>query len=68
MAGRLLHLISTADWDMFQRDGTWAPPSLATEGFVHCTGDDALLLRVANSFYRDHPGLFVVLSLDATKL
>ena len=32
--------------------GSYAPGSLATEGFVHCSGDDETLLRVANAFYR----------------
>jgi uncharacterized protein (DUF952 family) len=68
VAPALLHLIHFADWERFQRDGSWAPASLTNEGFVHCTGDDALLLRVANSFYRDERGQFMVLSIDPDRL
>ena len=48
---------------------TYAPASLADEGFVHCTAGDDLLLQVANSFYADvEPDDFLVLSLDEDRL
>lgn len=37
--------------------------TLATEGFIHCTGEPALLLQVANRFYRNQPGDFVILCI-----
>jgi uncharacterized protein len=59
----ILHLIPLAVWN-----GGWREPiepeSLATEGFVHCTGDDATLLRVANQFYRSIEGTVLALSID----
>jgi uncharacterized protein (DUF952 family) len=64
----ILHLAPAADWDEVPAGGTYAPASLATEGFVHCTGDDETLLRVANAFYRQLPGELVVLTLDETRL
>ncbi len=64
----ILHLVSAAVWDAVPVGGSYAPPSLATEGFVHCTGDDAVLLQVANAFYRELGGDVVALSLDEAKL
>ena len=55
-------------WDAVPAGGTYAPASLDTEGFVHCTGDDATLLVVANAFYRGVPGDMVVLTLDPGRL
>lgn len=64
----ILHLAPAADWDAVPPGGSYAPASLAADGFVHCTGDDATLLRVANAFYRQLPGELVVLTLDETRL
>ena len=33
----LYHLATQADWDAYQSAGTITPPSLADEGFVHCS-------------------------------
>lgn len=58
----MLHLLPLAHWRAAER---WiAPPSLEQEGFVHCTDDTETLVKVANHFYRDDPGAFVVLVLD----
>ncbi|PNG16445.1 DUF952 domain-containing protein [Streptomyces cahuitamycinicus] len=32
---------------------TYAPDSLADEGFVHCSPDEATTVAVVNAFYRD---------------
>ncbi|QVQ52955.1 cupin domain-containing protein [Spiractinospora alimapuensis] len=65
----LLHL-TTADhadpthWP----DGRLTPASLESEGFVHASGDDATLLAVANTLYRDVPGPLVALEIDPDRL
>jgi uncharacterized protein (DUF952 family) len=66
--GVILHLVDDATWQSVPRDQPWAPPSLADEGFVHCSGDDAVMLEVANRFYRSVPGTLLVLSLDLDRL
>ncbi|AEF41391.1 DUF952 domain-containing protein [Hoyosella subflava] len=59
----MLHLMPLAAWRA--HSGAWIRPgSLATEGFIHCTSDEATLTAVANHFYRGHPGDFVVLVID----
>jgi uncharacterized protein (DUF952 family) len=65
---RILHLLRENEWRALPAAGTWSPPSLATEGFVHCTGDDELMLAVANRFYRHEMAPLVVLSLDTARL
>lgn len=65
----LLHL-TTADhadpahWSQ----GRLAPASLDAEGFVHASGDDATLLAVANTLYRDAEGPLVALEIDADRV
>jgi uncharacterized protein len=63
----VLHLLPLDDWNS-NRNTPVAPESLKTEGFVHCTADDATLLRVANQFYVGVPGLMVALTIDTDRL
>jgi len=61
----ILHLVAEPDWLSLEPGApTYVPASLATEGFVHCTGDDELLLEVATTYYRSTPGPFLVLTID----
>ena len=64
----ILHLLDAATWDAVREDRTYSPASLASEGFVHCTGDRDTLLVVANSFYRGAPGDHVALEIDEDAL
>jgi uncharacterized protein (DUF952 family) len=52
-------LLSPADWAQAEKEGTWAPPSLAQEGFIHASPADQLT-RVANKYYRQFPQVQVV--------
>ncbi len=64
----ILHLIERASWDAVRASRQHEPASLASEGFVHCTGDLDTLLVVANSFYQDVAGELVALELDERAL
>ena len=46
----------------------YLPAEYAIDGFVHCTAGDELMLAVANRFYKEVGGGFVLLSLDAELL
>lgn len=61
------HLVAASDWRA-AGPRTYTPPSLASEGFVHCAGDLATVLDVANRFYRDVPGEVLVLDLAEERL
>ena len=64
----ILHLMPRPAWEQWRDAGTNEPPSLASEGFVHCTGNDDLMLAVANRFYSGEPGEVVVVTLDEGRL
>jgi uncharacterized protein (DUF952 family) len=64
----ILHLMPVAAWGVWRDGGTYEPASLSIEGFVHCTGDDDLMLTVANQFYAEEPGELVVVTLDEARL
>lgn len=49
------------------RDG-YAPASLATEGFVHCTATRALVLQVAADYYAAVAEPLLVLAIETAKL
>jgi uncharacterized protein (DUF952 family) len=64
----ILHLVAEEVWRTLGPGDRYAPASLDTEGFVHCTADDDLLLRVANAFYVGDHRPMVVLGLDPDRL
>ena len=50
------------------RDGVYTPPSLATEGFIHCTATPALTLQVAADYFANAAEPLVVLAIDPARL
>lgn len=65
--GLVLHLVPAADWAA-DADRPYAPDSLAEEGFVHCSPDEATTLAVATAFYADAPRPLLALHLDPSLL
>ncbi|MDX2563667.1 DUF952 domain-containing protein [Streptomyces sp. NPDC087219] len=63
----LLHVVPLADWSAAP-DAPYAPASLAAEGFVHCSPDEAAALVIADARYRDVPGPLLVLVIDEERL
>jgi uncharacterized protein (DUF952 family) len=65
----LYHLVPQATWSSCKASKTaYFPPTYDQDGFIHLTADPALLLTVANHFYKGVPGDWIVLKLDAGKL
>lgn len=63
------HLVWNSDWIARSRDGLYKPESLESEGFVHCTREPQMLLKVADQFFgdvRSEPLLCLV--IDAARL
>ena len=58
----ILHLLTASEWAGADAP-EYRPESLATDGFIHCSADDDLILDVANHVYRDS-GEVLVLSID----
>jgi uncharacterized protein (DUF952 family) len=62
------HLTPAAWWNEADPQAPLGAPSLATEGFIHCTTGAAEMVATANRHYRDDPRDFVVLTLDLDRL
>ncbi len=58
------HLAPAAAWAGRDPTAPIAPPSLAAEGFVHCTDGAEAMVATANRHYWDDPRDFVVLTID----
>ena len=64
----ILHLVSTHDWNAAPPDQPFTPKAYAADGFIHCTFGDALMLSVANRFYKSQPGEFLAIAIDETRV
>lgn len=65
---RILHLALADDFQALAPDEPYLPPGFQQDGFIHCTQGGDVLLRVANAFYRNVAGEFLVLIIDADKV
>lgn len=63
----LYHIVPLADWNA-DPGRPYAPASLAGEGFVHCSPDEATTLAVVNAFYRTARRPLLALLLDEERL
>lgn len=62
----ILHLLTRKSWLEAQAQGQLVAPSVATEGFAHCSTEHQMI-EVANKYYRGTSDM-VVLNIDPTKL
>jgi uncharacterized protein (DUF952 family) len=63
-SGLTYHLTPVAWWEATPPDAPLGAPSLADEGFIHCTTGHDEMVATANRHYRSDPRDFVVLTLD----
>ncbi|MET9605770.1 DUF952 domain-containing protein [Streptomyces sp. NPDC006512] len=63
----IFHIVPLADWNAAP-EFPYAPPSLASEGFVHCSADRATALAIVESHYREVPGTLLAVELDEAAL
>jgi uncharacterized protein (DUF952 family) len=64
--GMILHIVGESEWVKAVGRGSYAPPSLAAEGFIHCS-TLAQVIGTANRFYRGQNEL-VVLCIEEERL
>jgi uncharacterized protein (DUF952 family) len=64
----ILHMTPAESWARSIRVGRHEPPSLADEGFIHCTHGWAELVRVGQRHYRSDPRPYLVLTIDPGRL
>ncbi len=68
MSRTIYHLLPRRVWEQQSAGAPYSSDTLATEGFTHCTYEPEMLLRVANHFYRERAGDFVVLCIDESRV
>jgi uncharacterized protein (DUF952 family) len=62
------HLTPAGWWNEADPSAPLGAPSLATEGFIHCTTGAAEMVATANRHYRDDARGFVILTVDLDRL
>ena len=62
----ILHITTKTAWQSAQQAGEYSAPSLATEGFIHCSTPEQVV-AVAERFYAGQRGL-VLLILDSKRI
>jgi uncharacterized protein (DUF952 family) len=63
---RVLHITTASAWEEARAAGAYRPPSLETEGFVHCSSGDQVV-RVADAAFRG-TGDLVLLCVETERL
>ena len=58
------HLAPRDSWQAAAPEAPLVAPSLAADGFIHCTNGPANMVETANRHFRDDPRAFVILSID----
>ena len=62
------HLTPAARWATEPLDQPYTSPSLADEGFIHCTDGVEAMIETANRHYGGDPAPFAVLTVDLDAL
>jgi uncharacterized protein (DUF952 family) len=62
----IFHIATTAAWNDAQRSGAYTADSLATEGYIHCSGPGQVV-AVANRLFHGRSDL-VLLQIDVARL
>jgi len=64
----IYHLVPADYWHNLDPAAPYLPAEFENDGFIHCTRGLDLLLPVANTFYRDVDGEFLLLVIDETRV
>ena len=67
MASVIYHLAFRSDWEAGVGTGEYRAPSLAEEGFIHASGDEEQMLRVAARLFAGRTDL-LVFDVDTERL
>jgi uncharacterized protein (DUF952 family) len=62
----ILHITTRADWERALSAGAYTAPSLAAEGFIHCS-EPRQIARVANANFRGRRDL-ILLEIDPARV
>lgn len=65
----IFHLVQTVVWNECKSKKTdYAPPTYEQDGFIHATKEASFLLRVANSYFKETVGDFLLLRIRPSLL
>lgn len=64
----ILHITPVDHFRAQEKSGVYVTESLTAEGFIHCTKEPEVMLRVANRFYKNVPGDVLILVIDPRKV
>ncbi|HEY5883914.1 MAG TPA: DUF952 domain-containing protein [Pyrinomonadaceae bacterium] len=62
----IFHITKRDEWERAKQAGSYRAPSLATEGFIHCSTSDQVV-QTANRLFRGQSGL-VLLEIDTNQV
>ena len=62
----IFHITKLAEWERAEREGIYRTPTLASEGFIHCSRGDQVM-RTANALFTGQAGL-VLLEIDTSRV
>jgi uncharacterized protein (DUF952 family) len=62
----IFHITKRGEWERAKREGSYRTPTLASEGFIHCSRSDQVI-RIANTLFRGQAGL-VLLEIDTRRV
>ena len=62
----IFHITKRDEWDRAKQAGTYEAPSLASEGFIHCSTSDQVV-RTANRLFQGQRGL-VLLQIETDRV
>lgn len=64
----IFHIVAESNLELQISNGFYEPDSLKTEGFIHCTSGKSVLLSVAEDYYSDAKGPFLILEINLSKI
>lgn len=64
----IYHLVHADYWNSLDANAPYLTHNFDSDGFIHCTKGLDKLLQVANTFYRDVAGDFLLLTLDERRV
>jgi uncharacterized protein (DUF952 family) len=67
-AAMTLHLVSEDVWLAQKDESRYLPDGFSSEGFIHCTHGDDVVIEVGNRYYRDDPRPYLVLEVDLERV
>lgn len=63
----IFHITTADEWQLAQGNGVYTSPSLQSEGFIHCSANDAQVAGVLQRYFAGKTKL-VKMSVDTDKL